>query len=418
MKGFFYGLLLLCPLWNWAQPAKTALETGAALPAMTFTKLVNTTSSTLRTADYKERLLLIDFWATWCGACIKAFPKLDSLQEKYKGKLGVWLVNEASTGDRLAGLRSFWERHRRPDGNPFNLPVIAEDRQLGKWFPHRTMPHVAWIYKGHLIAQTAAEQVNSTNVETVLAGRPVDFETKEEDMEFDATRPLLGDPSGNPAAPFLLSQCVFTAYLPGANRSYGLTLSQDSNFKRRFFINCPLLRLYNFAWPDIPANRHLLETGDTRPFINDGSLPGWKKQFQYCYEMTVPRTMSKTALRDRMRRDLDTQFGLWSRVEKRTVDCWVLVRTNQATATLTGPAKGQWLTEWVESMNRQGPGLPLRPIILDETGMKEPFCLMVPAAPDIPACRAFLQQQGFDLLPASRELEMLVISKQDSFTKN
>src|SRR5690606_22197853 len=30
--------------------------------------------------DYRDRkLIILDFWATWCGSCIKNFPKLDSL---------------------------------------------------------------------------------------------------------------------------------------------------------------------------------------------------------------------------------------------------------------------------------------------------------------------------------------------------
>jgi len=37
-----------------------------------------------RIADWKGKVVLIDYWATWCGPCRKSFPSLQKLYEKYK----------------------------------------------------------------------------------------------------------------------------------------------------------------------------------------------------------------------------------------------------------------------------------------------------------------------------------------------
>jgi thiol-disulfide isomerase/thioredoxin len=41
-----------------------------------------------------DKLILLDFWATWCGPCIASFPHLEELQEKYSNNLQVLTISD------------------------------------------------------------------------------------------------------------------------------------------------------------------------------------------------------------------------------------------------------------------------------------------------------------------------------------
>ena len=74
----------------------------------------------LRVADYKGKVILLNFWATWCGPCRAEIPDLVGLQNKYKDQLQI--IGLVVDDDDREAIRKFVEKFR------INYPVaIATD---------------------------------------------------------------------------------------------------------------------------------------------------------------------------------------------------------------------------------------------------------------------------------------------------
>ena len=56
-------------------------------------EVVNYSGKTLSLKEDKDKLILLDFWNTWCSGCLLNFPKMETLEKQFKGKLKVLAVS-------------------------------------------------------------------------------------------------------------------------------------------------------------------------------------------------------------------------------------------------------------------------------------------------------------------------------------
>lgn len=65
-------------------------------------------------ADYKGKVVLLNFWATWCVPCASEMPLLDEMQQRYKDKIIVLAASIDDPADRDK-LKPFLHEHKADD---------------------------------------------------------------------------------------------------------------------------------------------------------------------------------------------------------------------------------------------------------------------------------------------------------------
>jgi cytochrome c biogenesis protein CcmG/thiol:disulfide interchange protein DsbE len=75
------------------------------------------------------KVVIVDFWATWCEPCKKSFPKLQDLNTKYKAS-GLVIVGLSEDDDK-GGIKDFGSSF----GADFPLLWDADKAVAGKWQP-------------------------------------------------------------------------------------------------------------------------------------------------------------------------------------------------------------------------------------------------------------------------------------------
>jgi thiol-disulfide isomerase/thioredoxin len=167
--------IVMAMLWlNFSSYAQTTasikpLTVGDYMPDVAITHILNSPYKKAKISDHKGKLILIDFWSTWCSSCITGFPHLDSLQREFGGRIQVLLVNAKKEGDTERGVKIVIDRMKSWSDRPFKLPVVFQDTAISRYFTFRTIPHYIWISpNGRIIAITGKEEVTAANINKAL----------------------------------------------------------------------------------------------------------------------------------------------------------------------------------------------------------------------------------------------------------
>ena len=93
------------------------------VPAFTMTDI---TGRPLSSSDWKGKVVLVNFWATWCPPCRAEIPDLIALQNKYRDKLVIVGISEDD--GPVDDVKRFVADQK------MNYPVVMETPELSKIF--------------------------------------------------------------------------------------------------------------------------------------------------------------------------------------------------------------------------------------------------------------------------------------------
>jgi thiol-disulfide isomerase/thioredoxin len=309
---------------NKSQAQIKALSIGAQMPDLEYLNAYNfktRQTEPVKFSQLKGKIVILDFWGTFCIPCIESFPKLDSLQKQYQDKIQIITVNTQS----LDAISQFFNLHTvvyRP-----SLPFITDDKELSRLFPHTGVPFQVWIDKnGKVLHLAEAYNLTRANLDETIANKPVKMMLSSQNVY---PKTLFNDKYKN--------LIMFSSYL--SHDSYELGLHVENPDKGQAIVESGTpLELYRRAYYELTNHeydffspgRTVLETKDSTKYFDKshGDIHiQWANNNIYWYQLTTPESY-RGNLYELMRQDLERYFHFAVNIQKRAVKCLVLVRSS------------------------------------------------------------------------------------------
>jgi thiol-disulfide isomerase/thioredoxin len=163
----------------------------AQVPAFT---AVDLDGRSISTESLRGKVVIINFWATWCGPCRAEIPDLVALQERYRDTLQVIGISQDEAPPAV--VKRFAAEHK------INYPVLMTTEQIDKLFPGISALPTSYIVNRD--ARVVQKHVGMLRAKTTeyetrhLAGLPVNATIEEIDqtvgLKLDQTAQVMNIP--------------------------------------------------------------------------------------------------------------------------------------------------------------------------------------------------------------------------------
>lgn len=156
------GSLAAGAFWTWRHADKLGpIARGKAAPDFVLPR-VDGQPGTLSLASLRGRVVLLDFWATWCPPCIGMLPMLHALEREFEPR-GVTFVGVNSDGEHAAAeVSAFLREHPAP------YPIVLDDGSANNLYRVRVLPTFVIVARDGTVARVLIGSVGKETLAEAL----------------------------------------------------------------------------------------------------------------------------------------------------------------------------------------------------------------------------------------------------------
>lgn len=298
------------------------LKIGDEFIAPTAIQQLPNRGNTIDLHKLENKVVILDFFDTYCGTCIQSMPHLQQLQNKLKNKIQIITVGWQDK----ATLEKFYTNNAFLKVNKVNLPVIYSDVYLKEKFPHQSVPHVVFLFKGKVQAITGGKLITEENILSLFKEGTIDLPLKDDFGRVDLM--------ANTADVSLLKGAVSLSGYQNGVPFGSLKMQQDSSsrLKKSSFYNVSIYSAVLTTWAKIKKadylprpERLVMNVKDPNRYKDMNNIGDmWYRQYAISYERLDSIQRADSAQAAIVLNDLHNFLGIRTYKAMKPIECLIL----------------------------------------------------------------------------------------------